>query len=97
MIELAYYPLPLDRSNEKALVPKHNVSLKFDPKITPDGLNAIKTEIMVNDDQLDMLIDSRSSYSPYPASAKDKQLWELYEACGFEEAGKTRMLYMTVI
>ena len=92
---LAYYPLPLGSSNEDALVPKHSVSL-FTPKITEEGIEAIQADILVNDDQLDTLSNHRATYSPYPASEKDRELWELYASCGFREAGKTRMLYKTV-
>ncbi len=93
---LTYYPLPLDKSDEKALIPKHSVSLKLDPKVTNAGLEAIKADILVNDDQLDVLTDNRSFDAPYPASVKNVVLWKLYETCGFEEAGKTRLLYKAV-
>ena len=90
---LAYYPLPLERTDGNALVPKHNVSLKIDPKITADGLPENRTDILLNDNELDSLIEGDA---PYPTSAKDTELWKLYEDCGFEEIGNTRLLYKVI-
>ena len=87
---LAYYPLPLDSPDAKALVPKHNVTL------SAPGAQEAKSSILVNDDHLDVLADSRSLFSPYPVSAKNRKLWELYESFGFGEVGKTRLLFKAV-
>ena len=79
---LAYYPLPLDKSDADALIPKHSVSVKLDPKITANGVPADNANILLNDDELDTLVEGNA---PYPVSAKNTELWKLYEDSGFEE------------
>ena len=90
---LAYYPLPLDKSDADALIPKHSVSVKLDPKITANGVPADNANILLNDDELDTLVEGNA---PYPVSAKNTELWKFYESCGFEEIGNTRMLYKEI-
>ena len=86
-------PLPLDKSDADALIPKHSVSVKLDPKITANGVPADNANILLNDDELDTLVEGNA---PYPVSAKNTELWKFYESCGFEEIGNTRMLYKEV-
>ncbi len=90
---LAYYPLTLDRSDADALIPKHSISVKLDPKITVNGVSADNANFLLNDDELDTLVEGNA---PYPVSAKNTELWKFYESCGFEEIGNTRMLYKEV-
>ena len=89
----AYYPLPLDKSDAEALIPKHSVSVKLDHEITANGVSVDNASLLLNDDELDALIEGNA---PYPSSAKNTDLWKFYESCGFEEIGNTRILYKEV-
>lgn len=104
---IAYYPLPLpyDDSKEKTVREERRMEAERKVRLTTDSFVSVvsdhgreRTIVLAPDcqltkDELALLTGRKLSGAPYPEEAKNRHDLEAYEACGFIEAGDSRLYY----
>jgi len=98
---LCYYPRPLPFEEDMtkkikkdmAVIAAHEI---MERELGDTQLNNSEYQLALDEEQINYILGRRNSNDAYPETAKDKDIWGLYEKAGFIEVGNSRLLYKSV-